>query len=175
MSNPISMNERVWHYLSQTQKDLIQEGTYLVNDVIHDGAYHFHDYSFLVFPFAKSYEGFLKQLFKDAGFITHLDYISDHLRLGKLMSPNLIVKLGDRSLYIKVKDCSTKETANRMWQTWKVGRNQIFHYFPHNYKAISFEEAQAIIKEILLTMEHIFEHVQFRFRDKISPPTTISP
>ena len=84
----INKESKFWLYLSQGQKDLISEGLYLMDDIIRDQAYQFKDYSFLVFPFAKAYEGFLKQIFRDKDLISRLDYISDHLRLGKLMSPN---------------------------------------------------------------------------------------
>ena len=151
-----------WQYLSQSQKDLILEGQYLMNDVIRHNAYNFKDYSFLVFPFAKAYEGFLKQLFKDIKFISHLDYISDHLRLGKLMSPNLEGKLGDRSLYKKMREAVTSDFAQRVWMTWKLGRNQIFHYFPHNLKAISFTEAEEIIGQIIQTMEEAFAKLNIK-------------
>jgi len=152
-----------WQYLSQNQKDLILEGQYLMNDIIKDHAYQFKDYSFLVFPFAKAYEGFLKQLFKDAGLISHLDYISDHLRLGKLMSPNLIGRLGDRSLYKKIKEKAGQLLVDRIWNTWKGGRNQIFHYFPHNIKAISFDEAEKIVEEILRTMEEAYYKLSSKY------------
>ncbi len=145
-----------WEYLSQPQKDLILEGEYLMNEVIKSQTYQFKDYSFLIFPYAKAYEGFLKQLFKDIKFISHLDYISDHLRLGKLMSPNLMGRLGDRSLYKKINDAVPPDLAERIWQTWKLGRNQIFHYFPHNLKAVSLEEAEKIINEIVQTMEEAY-------------------
>jgi len=146
-----------WRYLSQNQKDLILEGQYLMDDIIKDNAYQFKDYSFLVFPFAKAYEGFLKQIFRDVKFISRLDYISDHLRLGKMMSPNLIPKLGDRSLYVQIEKKAGEDLALRIWNTWKNGRNQIFHYFPHNLKAVSFTEASAIVKEILATMEESYK------------------
>src|SRR5438477_11675894 len=97
----------MWGYLSQGQQDLLTEGQYLMNDVIKDHAYNFKDYSFLIFPFAKAYEGFLKKLFLDLKFISHLDYISDHYRLGKFMSPNLLDTLGARSLYTEIQDAST--------------------------------------------------------------------
>lgn len=147
------MHGEFWNYLSQQQKDLILEGDYLLNDVIKHSSYHFKDYSFLVFPYAKAYEGYLKTLFKDIGFISHLDYISDHLRLGKLLSPFLMSRLGDRSLYKQIKDNVSKELADQIWSSWKHGRNQIFHYFPHNFKAVSFEEAKEIITEMVTTME----------------------
>ena len=144
-----------WQYLSQSQKDLILEGQYLMNDIVKDQAYQFKDYSFLVFPFAKAYEGFLKKVFRDKGLISRLDYISDHLRLGKLMSPNLIGKLGDRSLYKKIQEQYSQELADRVWSVWKNGRNQIFHYFPHNVRAINFHEADIIIMEIIETMKEV--------------------
>lgn len=149
-----------WNYLSQGQKDLMLEGNYLMNDVVKHGNYTFKDYSFLIFPFAKAYEGFLKRLFYDIGFISHLDYISDHLRLGKLMSPTLVSNLGDRSLYKQIWRNTTKELADEVWDTWKLGRNQIFHYFPHNVKAVSFEEAEAIVNRIILTMSRIYKELE---------------
>lgn len=149
-----------WFYLSKNQKDLINEGVYLMNDIIRNNAYNFRDYSFLVFPFAKAYEGFLKQLFKDVKFISHLDYISDHLRLGKLMSPNLEEKLGERSLYKKIKEKGGVDLADKIWHCWKIGRNQVFHYYPHNIKALSFSEAEMIISEILTTMEESYKRLK---------------
>jgi len=151
-----------WFYLSQTQKDLINEGLYLMNDVIKNHAYHFKDYSFLVFPFAKAYEGFLKQLFKDVKFISHLDYISDHLRLGKLLSPNLVNKLRERSLYKKIKEKAGQELADKIWNAWKLGRNQVFHYYPHNIKALTFSQAESIIDNILSTMEESYRRLKVK-------------
>ncbi|MFZ6034548.1 MAG: hypothetical protein ACOYUB_00125 [Patescibacteria group bacterium] len=151
-----------WIYLSQNQKDLIREGQYLMEDIIKDNAYQFKDYSFLVFPFAKAYEGFLKQVFRDVKFISHLDYISDHLRLGKLMSPNLLPKLGNRSLYFKIEQKAGTGLAEKIWDVWKKGRNQIFHYFPHNVKAITFGEATSIIDEIIKTMEETYDKLKPR-------------
>ena len=149
----ISTKGQLWEYLSQTQRDLIDEGQYLMNEVIRDHAYRFKDYSFLIFPFAKTYEGFLKQLFKDVGFISHLDYISDHLRLGKLLSPHLVMKLGEKSLYEKIRINGSRELAETIWKTWKLGRNEIFHYFPHNIRAVTFDEANRIVGNVLETME----------------------
>lgn len=149
-----------WNYLSQGQKDLILGGEHLMNDVIRERNYEFKDYSFLIFPYAKAYEGYLKQLFRDLKFFSHLDYISDHLRLGKLLSPHLISRLEDRSLYLKIKNNSTKDLADRIWNTWKMGRNQVFHYFPHNTKAVSFEGAEKIVAEIIGTMEESYQKLQ---------------
>lgn len=161
-----STHAKLWQYFSENQKELILEGQYLMDDIIKDHAFHFKDYSFLIFPFAKAYEGYLKKLFLDIKFISHLDYISDHLRLGKLMSPNLIAKLGDRSLYKRIEEKAGKELANQIWETWKIGRNQIFHYFPHNFKAVNFQEAEIIVEKIILAMEasytNLYQNLQIQ-------------
>ncbi len=146
-----------WEYLSQNQKDLFLEGNFLMNDIIRHTDYTFKDYSFLIFPYAKAYEGYLKKLFLDLKFISHLDYISDHLRLGKLMAPQLVAHLGERSLYTKIKQKTTKETADLIWETWRVGRNQVFHYFPHNTRYVSFEEAEETVNRIIMTMKEAHE------------------
>lgn len=153
-------NREFWTYLSQTQKDLILQGDYLINDVIKHGNYTFKDYSFTIFPYAKAYEGYLKQLFLDLKFISHLDYISDHIRLGKLLSPFLVERLGDRSLYKRIQLVASTQLSEKLWNTWKNGRNQIFHYFPHNVKAVDFEEAQKIISDILESMEDAFAQLR---------------
>ncbi|MEO6508845.1 MAG: hypothetical protein ABIO02_02735 [Patescibacteria group bacterium] len=145
-----------WLYLSKPQQDLILEGDYLLNNIIKQSPYSFQDYSFLVFPYAKAYEGYLKMVFFDAGFISHLDYISDHLRLGKLMSPNIAERLGERSLYFKIKKHVNVELADMVWDGWRLGRNEIFHYFPHNLRSISFTQAEAIISQLLRTMEQTY-------------------
>ena len=148
---------KFWEYLSQNQKDLILEGNFLMNEVIKHGNYEFKDYSFLIFPFAKAYEGYLKQLFRDKGFLTRMDYISSHLRLGKLMSPNLVDRLGKKSLYRQMKEYATADLADLVWDTWKMGRNQVFHYFPHNVQAVSFEKAEEIISQIITAMREAYE------------------
>lgn len=151
--------EVFWNFLSQNQKDLLLEGDYLIDEVMKHSSYAFKDYSFIIFPYAKAYEGYLKTLFKDVGLISHLSYISDHLRLGKLLSPFMASRLGEKSLYMKIVNKSGKELANQIWNTWKIGRNQVFHYFPHNFKAVTFDEAQQIIKSIIQAMEAAYQNL----------------
>lgn len=153
----IDYNSEFWNYLHQNQKDLIREGKFLLSDVITHEAYQFKDYSFVVFPLAKAYEGFLKQIFFDSGLISRLDYISDHIRLGKLLSPHLVRRLGEHSLFEKIRIQYSEELANMIWTTWKKGRNEVFHYFPHNVRAVNFEEAKNLIEQILAAMEETYK------------------
>lgn len=156
--------EDFWNYLSIPQQDLIIEGNYLKDQIIEDAEYSFKDYSFLVFPYAKAYEGFLKQAFLDANLISHLDYISDHFRLGKVLSPFLAQKIGMHSLYTRLLRDIGRDFADEIWHTWKLHRNEIFHYYPHNIKAITFEEANSIIKTIMKTMQNCYLRLQLKDR-----------
>lgn len=161
--------EEFWMYLSIPQQDLLIEGDYLKDQIIEDAEYSFKDYSFLVFPFAKAYEGFLKQVFLDVGFISHLDYISNHFRLGKMLSPNMIEKLGEsRSLYSQITHSISNEFAEEVWCTWKLHRNEIFHYYPHNLKAITFNEADKVAKKITSTMRDVYKKLLLPLRP--TPP-----
>jgi hypothetical protein len=149
----INTKSYLWDYMSQGQKDLILEGEYLMDKVIKEGKYNFKDYSFLVFPFAKAYEGFLKKILLDVKFISRLDYISNHFRIGKVLSPNLVQKLGERSVYRKIAETAGTDLADDIWNAWKMGRNQVFHYFPHNLQSLTFQEAESIVSHLLKIME----------------------
>ncbi len=146
-----------WKYLSQKQRDLINQGDFIRHEVIEEGKYNFDDYAFMVFPYAKAFEGFFKQLFKDIGFLTQEDYESDYLRLGKLLSPNMVRKLGEASLYEKLVSVGSKDLADKIWDSWRNGRNRVFHYFPNNLEAITLTEAEEKKEMMLETMEYAYD------------------
>ena len=100
------------------------------------------DFSFLVSPIAKAYEGFLKDFFLKIGIISDEEYESDRFRVGKTLNPSLRYKRF--SVYQKLSDFHEKgeELAETLWDAWKFGRNEIFHYFPNNYKNLSQNEAE---------------------------------
>ena len=145
----------LWQYLSSGQRSLIAQGLYLVNDAkTHTPVEQVTDYSYLVFPFAKAYEGFLKQLFLDMELIDKVQYESDHFRIGKVLSPHLVQKLRDDSLFKKLTALTgNSDLAQTLWKSWKEGRNLIFHYFPHNTRAITLIEAELLNRGILKAME----------------------
>jgi len=158
----IPVGSLLWQYLSPEQRALVSDGVFLLED----SKKHFDeeptDYSYLVFPFAKLYEGFLKQLFRDLGIIDERDYASDRYRIGKALSPNLIRRLGGHSAYGLVRERYDDELALRLWQTWKRGRNLVFHYFPHNLRALTRPEAEALIAEIIATMDQAVNQTHVR-------------
>ncbi len=158
----IDFKARLWQYLSPEQRQLASDGELLVNDRQLHPNEHLSDYSYLVFPFSKLYEGFLKQLLRDLGIIADRDYTSDHFRIGKVLSPNLARRLGSRSAYGQIEKRFGMALARQLWQTWKQGRNLVFHYFPHNFRALTQAEAQQLIELIVATMDKAVEatHVQ---------------
>ncbi len=149
----IQPGSALWQYLSPQQQTLAGDGAFLVEDSLHHKDEDPTDYSYLVFPFAKMYEGFLKQLFLDTGMITEKDYFSDHFRIGKVLSPNLARRLGGSSVYAHVERTYHKGLATRLWHAWKEGRNLVFHYFPHNYRLLSRDDAVKTIQNIVETMQ----------------------
>lgn len=116
-----------------------------------DKAQQLHDYSFIVFPLAKAYEGFLKKWLFTNHLIDENDYLSDHFRLGKALNPSIERKFrGHDYVYDKiVANCSDPHLADRLWDAWKQCRNLIFHYFPnHQHFLSTIAEAQTRLDQL---------------------------
>lgn len=124
----------------------------------------FNDYSFVVFPFAKVYEGFLKKLFFQIGAIDENAYRNDRFRIGRALNPQLERDLKhDESVYDRIANfCGGTDLPEHLWKAWKRGRNQIFHFFPNEYRPLSFQEAREIVREIKGAMEMAFEECELR-------------
>jgi len=134
-------------YLSSHQKELLNDTQTIIKRLqLHDGI---SDYSFLVSPVAKLYEGFLKDFFLKIKIISDNDYESDRFRVGKTLNPSLRYKRF--SVFQKLANYHDKgeELAEILWDAWKFGRNEIFHYFPGNYKNLNKEEAEERISLLL--------------------------
>ena len=133
-------------YLSPTQDFLLDDVQTVLRNLEHD---HISDYSFLVSPISKAYEGYLKDYFLKTGVIDKFTYESDRFRVGKTLNPSLRYKRF--SVYQKLTEIDVKgeELAESLWDAWKFGRNEIFHYFPNNYKNLSQNEAEERINLLL--------------------------
>ncbi|MFZ3301665.1 MAG: hypothetical protein WA152_03070 [Microgenomates group bacterium] len=154
-----------WHYIEEDLQELLVASEFLANVVrswggdLPSGSKVFHDYSFIVFPAAKAYEGYLKKVFFDMGFITDEDYRGKRFRIGKALNPFLDKRYRENeSVYDKiVSHCGGKELADILWDAWTNGRNVVFHWFPDEKRAVSFEEAENKIKQIIEAMDKAFE------------------
>ena len=141
-----------WGYLEKDLQGLLKESILLkeIFGTQEKTKFEFNDYSFLVFPAAKAYEGFLKKLFLDLGFITEEDYYGKRFRIGKALNPALEERYWDESVYRKmVAFKGNNFLAEKLWETWRLGRNLVFHWFPDEKKVLSYEEAVKRIEMIL--------------------------
>src|SRR3989344_7040920 len=105
-----------WLYLTENQRDLFSQAvTLLTRERVFKEAL-FNDYSFIVFPAAKAYEGFLKKLLFDLGFITSAQYSGEHFRIGKSLNPNLPVRYRKSDwVYMKLENyCRNGDVASRL-------------------------------------------------------------
>lgn len=148
----IQKDSPLWEYLSKDIQGLILDGEQLTS-LVGNSSSVVSDYSYLVFPFAKAYEGFLKKLFLDLGVIHEDDYYGEDIRIGRILNPFYEDKR--RSAYESLSKHAkgSHEISERLWQAWRHGRNQVFHYFPYNFKRLSFDEALDVVKEFCGCME----------------------
>lgn len=165
----IERNTDLWRYLPDEIKGLIADGETLVNFVLsNDHSKEISDFSFMVFPFAKAYEGFLKKLFLDIGMIRPDEYYGDDIRIGRILNPGYLAEKGN----IFAKFCEgapdKKALTQRLWDAWKQGRNSVFHYFPHNFKKLDFEEAMNLTRGFVNAMEDAVANCNIP-EDKLHP------
>jgi predicted CopG family antitoxin len=148
----VKRKSKLWNYLPKEIQGLIEVGENLLMEC-HTLSEKVTDYSYLVFPFAKAYEGFLKNFFLDLELIKEDDFYGDDIRIGRILNPVFMEK--SFSVYAKLKKIKhvDEDVPRRLWEVWKRGRNQVFHYFPHNFRRLSKEEAAEIVEEFIQAME----------------------
>lgn len=146
-----------WSFSGDGIRDLLSESVLLYNES-EGWNKRFHDFSFVVFPAAKAYEGYLKKVFLNKGFITDEDYNGQRFRIGKALNPSLEKEIRIKEgVYDKiVGECKGENLAKRMWTTWKSCRNLLFHFFPNEKNAISYEEAGTRLREIIDTFDAVW-------------------
>ena len=148
-------NEAWFQFLDDGMKDLVQESYALLELFQKMGPDHdLHDYSFVVFPMAKAYEGFLKKWFYSSGMIDQSAFQSDHFRIGKALNPSLPPKYKDDwYVFDKIKtQCSDLGLADHLWRAWKEGRNLTFHYYSHRGYALTLPDARLRIDQLASAM-----------------------
>jgi len=164
------LEKRVWwSYLGDDLQKLIVASEFICTAVeswggdLPGGEKEFDDYSFVVFPSAKAYEGFLKKLFLDLKFITEEDYYGKHFRIGKALNPSLPKELRREGVYDKiVQFCQGHTLADKLWDTWRLSRNLTFHWFPNEKNAITLTEAGERIEMIIGAIDEAFKECKIK-------------
>lgn len=166
-----AFEHKAWfEFLEHGQKDLVIEAQALYEREIKIKDVVFHDYSFVVFPMAKAYEGFLKKLLFTLDMISEQVYMGDHFRIGKSLNPDLPERyrnhdwvVGDLDLQcglVGMGRFHNQKLSTVLWRCWKRGRNLLFHYFPQHENFISLEEAGVRIEELADAMAAAVECVR---------------
>ena len=128
-----------------------------LHEEVGDWERKFSDYSFIVFPASKAYEGFLKKLFLDLGFISEQDYYGKRFRIGRALNPELTGKLRKTSVYTKlIGYCNGEDVPSALWSTWKAARNTLFHWFPDDRNIIDYEEAGECLKMVFGAIDLVY-------------------
>lgn len=99
------------------------------------------DCSFIIFPMAKAYEGFLKLYLFEMGLISQKTFEGKRFRIGRALNPDIRLSQRDEFwLYDNVAQYCGDDVARLMWNTWLECRNQVFHYFPHRNQYIALSQ-----------------------------------
>lgn len=108
------------------------------------------DYSFVLFPAAKAFEGFLKHYFFTQGLISRQVYEGKRFRIGRALNPD--IHPNGRDEYWLYDDVSKKcghDLAIELWETWLSCRNQVFHFFPKRDVSLSLMDVQDRLEKLL--------------------------
>lgn len=117
-----------------------------------------HDYSFVVFPMAKAYEGFLKQFLYKVGFIDRAQYEHRQFRIGRSLNPDVSFRHKDEYwLYDDVAGLCGEQTARALWDTWIDARNHLFHYFPDTRYSVDLKQAKELLERMGQMMDLALE------------------
>ena len=146
-----------WNYIEGDLRELLTESILLVEET-KDWESKFHDWSFVVFPAAKAYEGYLKKFLLDMGLIGEKDYFGKHFRIGKSLNPSLPKKLREEDwVYEKLsRFCKGKSTPDLLWETWKNSRNLVFHWFPDRKNVLSRKNAIDRISSVINAIDESY-------------------
>lgn len=138
------------------QQELFKQSIYLINDArTHNLLYY--DYSYVVMPASKGYEGYVKDLFLKLGLITSEQHYGKKFRVGKALNPSLVnhPRLKRDALYGQLeKMCDGRYLADMLWDTWRQCRNEVFHYFSKTIQPMTLDDAQSKIITILSTVKN---------------------
>lgn len=141
-------------FLPPDLAELAEDSLHLQDFLTASGKPEFNDYSFVVFPLAKVYEGFLKIFFFQLGVVKKDVYHDRHFRIGRSFNPDLYPRLRDESwLFDDVVRLCGEPLAREMWQVWLDARNHLFHFFPGDRYVLSLSESQVLIDRLLTAMD----------------------
>ncbi len=116
----------------------------------------FSDYQFIVFPFAKAYEVYLKDLLFQAQIIDQRTYNNKYFSIGRALNPDVRLEQRDQNWYYDdLIELTDEKVARYLWDTW-LERNRLIHLYPGEEKALTLEEAEAQINHFIRAIDLSF-------------------
>lgn len=113
----------------------------------------YDDYSFVVFPMAKAYEGFLKYFLLRTQLINEATFNDRRFRIGRALNPDVSPRHQDQYwLYDDVARFCSDGVARELWDTWLECRNRVFHYFPKHRQVLTLAQAGEYLDQIQSSM-----------------------
>ena len=106
----------------------IYEDYFKLRIALINSKYQLSDYSCMVLPLAKAYEGVLKKILVSSGFITEADLQENpNISINKYFNP-----VGNNAIFKALKDqARDKAIPYIIYSTYQECRNLIFHYDPY--------------------------------------------
>lgn len=117
-----------------------------------------YDYSFVLFPLAKAYEGFLKKYLHTLNLLSDSGYHHAQFRIGRSLNPDISNFQRDQWwLYDDVERLCGKKTARDLWQAWVDCRNHVFHYFAGSVRTMTLDEVGQRLEQVVRAMQTAME------------------
>lgn len=111
-------------------------------------------YSFLVFPMAKAYEGFIKLYLKKMGLLNRSDYNDSKFRIGRALNPDISEQHKDEWwLYDDVARSCGEKVSRDLWDAWIQCRNRVFHYYFNQETEMDFDQATKKLFQMAQAMD----------------------
>lgn len=147
-----------WSFLEPTQQELLKQSFLLLAWAKKNQA-RLSDFSFMVMPAAKAYEGYLKKFLFSLKLISPEDYNQDRFRIGKALNPELEAKFPDECLFNEVSRACDPQLARDIWDTWKRCRNRLLHYFPGEQQIFTLRESEERLQRIVDTIRKSYQYI----------------
>lgn len=136
-----------YQFLTPWQRQLVETTAKLIDQ--HRDNSNMVDYSFIVFPMSKAYEGFLKKFLYDLNLIDKKTYEGRRFRIGRALNPDVVKHQRDQYwLYDDVERICSEQTARDLWLAWLHCRNRVFHFFPKDKGLLNLDQALGKVKKI---------------------------
>lgn len=145
--------------LKRDQQELVELSIWLYERELEtaEGGLRLADYSFILFPISKAYEGFLKKYLFDIDILSQTQYESKRFRIGRALNPDINGNHRDEHwLYDDVARRCGEDVAREIWQTWLECRNRVFHYFPGQKSTLDLDEVRARMQQVISAMQLAF-------------------